>query len=270
MKIAVIGAGNMGGAIAEGAIKKHIVTVDELRVADPRPDFAERLANDSFKIDYTTDNTRAAQDADLVIVAVKPWLVEQVMGEIAPTLNRQSQAVASIAAGITFEQLRQYLANDRLGEIGIYRVIPNTAIALGKSVTFIARCNTSAKHDGQMQTLFNALGDVYDITENQMPACTALASSGIALALRYIDAMTNSGITFGLDKIMSLHIVMKTVEGALALLEHNKSLPQEEINKVTTPGGITLKALKAMEENGFSNAVKTGLAATDESLLKLI
>jgi len=262
MKITVIGAGNMGGAIVEGAIKKLIVQPEDITVASPTPKLPEKLASENIHIKYVSDNAQSVKDADLIIVAVKPWLIEKVMQEISARLHRETQAIASIAAGISFAQLRQYLSVNDLGQIGLYRIIPNTAIALGKSVTFVAKHHTSVLHDEQIHTLFSALGKVFDIEENQMAACTALASSGIAYALRYIDAAMRGGEQLGLDKNTALQMVIKTVEGALALLEANGEYPQKEIDKVTTRGGITLKGLEKMESLGFSQAVIEGLSAT--------
>lgn len=251
----------MGGAIAVGAVKQNIVAPGNVVVSDPRESLAEQMGMGDGIL-FTTDNVSAIEGADLVIVAVKPWLMEEVLVGIAPHLERDKQALASIAAGVTFEQLSKYLAFGQYGEIGVYRVIPNTAIALGKSATFIAKSGTSDSQDNSVKKLFAALGEVFEVREEQMTAVTALASSGIAYALRYIDAATNGGKVMGLDASQSLEIVMQTMRGALALLETNGTQPQTEIDKVTTPGGITLKGLEAMEQNGFSDAVIKGLLAT--------
>jgi pyrroline-5-carboxylate reductase len=208
------------------------------------------------------DNAGAVEGADLIIVAVKPWLVETVMGEISGVIKRDRQAIVSIAAGVTFAQLAQYLSVAEKGQTEIYRIIPNTAISLGKSVSFISRHNTSSGHDEQVHALFEALGEIFYVEEHEMTACTALASAGIAYALRYIDAAMRGGETLGLDRDISLRTVMKTVEGALALLEANSTYPQTEIDKVTTPGGVTLKGLDKMENGGFSQSVIDGLLAT--------
>jgi pyrroline-5-carboxylate reductase len=262
MKITIIGVGNIGGAILEGAIKKGVVKPGHITASDPHPHFEEKFLRRNMVVGYTSDNVRAVQHADLVIVAVKPWLVEKVMGEIAGALNRKTQAVVSIAAGITFARLEQYLSVAALGAVELYRVIPNTAISLGRSVSFITRRNTSAGHDEQVRSLFDALGEIFYVDEREMTACTALSSAGIAYALRYLDAAMQGGKALGLDEIKSLRIVMKTMEGALALLEANNVLPQTEIDKVTTPGGVTLKGLDAMENGGFTRAVIDGLLAT--------
>lgn len=262
MKITVIGAGNIGGAIVEGAVKQGFLTAADIVVSDPHPNVRERFSSRNIAVNHVNNNAVAVEDADLVIVAVKPWLVEGVMGEISGAINRDRQAIVSIAAGVAFAQIRQYLSVADRGEAEIYRIIPNTAISLGKSVSFIAKHNTSAKHDEQVDALFKALGEVFYVEEGEMTACTALSSAGIAYALRYIDAAMRGGEALGLDRDKSLQIVMKTVESALALLETNNTNPQTEIDKVTTPGGVTLKGLDKMENGGFSQSVIDGLLAT--------
>lgn len=262
MKITVIGAGNMGGAIAAGAVKKGLLKPEELTISDPRPDLAEKLKKEGFQVRYTTENKSAVKGADVIIVAVKPWLMEEVLGDISEAVDRENQVIVSIAAGVTFEQLGGYLANERFGGLGLYRVIPNTAITLGKSVTFIASYNTMPKQDSMVMDLLEAMGDVFVVNEGQMTAVTALASSGIAYAYKYIDAAVKGGEQMGISGDEALKIVLGTVKGAVAMLENNATQPQEEINKVTTPGGITLKGLEAMEKSGFSQAVIDGLLAT--------
>lgn len=252
----------MGGAIAEGAVRKGVVDPRDMTIADPLPMLAERLREEGLHVNYTTSNAAAVAEADLVIVAVKPWLMEEVLAGIAPALDRTRQAVVSIAAGITFEQMATYLGCATLGLVGLYRVMPNTAISIGQSVTFIAKEGTTPQSDTQVLKLFGELGQVFEIGESQMTAGTALASSGIAYAFKYIDAAMHGGEEMGFGQREALEIVVATVKGAVAMLEANGRLPQVEIDRVTTPGGLTLKGLEAMERGGFSTAVIAGLKAT--------
>ena len=262
MKVAIIGVGNIGGAIASAIVKRGVRVVSSVIVADPRPTLADSLAKDGINISYTPDNRKAITDVDLIIVAVKPWLMEQVLNEISGDIDRNRQVVASLAAGVTFDQLKAYLQVDTLGELPLYRIIPNTAIVLGKSVTFIASQGTTATQDESVKDLFIALGEVFVIEERLMTAVTSLSSSGIAYALRYLDAAATGGEQMGIPRNDALRIVVATMKGAIAMLEANESQPQEEIDKVTTPGGVTLKGLDAMEKNGFSEAVVKGLLST--------
>ena len=252
----------MGGSIAAGAVRAGLVNAADMTVADPGSALADRLKSEGIEIRHTTDNRAAVAGADMILVAVKPWLMEQVLGEISDVIDRKSQSVVSIAAGVSFEQLGSHLRTDRFGAVGLYRVIPNTAISLGKSVTFIASHGSSAQQDSNVMELFKALGDVFVIGEKDITAVTALSSSGIAYALRYLDAASAGGEQMGIPRDEALKIVIATMKGAIALLEANDTDPQTEIDKVTTPGGITLKGLEAMEKSGFSQSVADGLFAT--------
>lgn len=252
----------MGGSIATGAIEAGVVEASDITISDPSSKLADRLKKDGVNINYTTNNKLAISNADMIVVAVKPDLMEGVLGEISDIIDRRRQIVVSIAAGVSFEDLGKLLDEEKFGAVGLYRVVPNIAIAIRESVTFIASQHTVAEQDNMVMTLFKALGTVYVVGEKQFTAVTALASSGIAYALRYMSAAAEGGQKMGLDCDESLKIVIDTMKGAISILEANHHSPQELIDRVSTPGGITIKGLAAMERSGFSQAVINGLLAT--------
>ena len=264
MKITIIGGGNMGGAIARGLVSRGVIAAGDVTVSDPSQAVRDSFALFDPAVNLAADNREAIDGADIIIIAVKPWLMEQVCASLAGAVDPARQMVASIAAGITFAQLSEWLgfAADAPVRPALLRIIPNTAIALGESVTFIASSEVTEERRQAVGALFEPLGKVFMIDESEMTAATALASCGIAYALRYIDAAARGGDQLGIPFAEAQKIVMQTVKGALALLETNGAAPQTEIDKVTTPGGITLKGLDAMEQNGFSDAVINGLKAS--------
>lgn len=262
MKIAVLGGGNMGGAIAAGAIAAKIAEAKDVTISHARPALLERLEKTGAEANITSDNKEAVNGADLILIAVKPWLAESVAREIAPVIDPSYQAVASVVAGVDFKTLQEWLTIPGGKTPALFRVIPNTAVSLGQSATFICSHNASRQQNEMTLSVFRPLGKVFEVDEKDMTAVTALASCGIAYILKYIDASFKGGQEIGIDAKQSLEIVIQTVKGALALLEANGSLPQEEIDKVTTPGGITLKGLAEMERCGFSDAVISGLKAS--------
>lgn len=261
MKVAVIGGGNIGGAIALGSVKCGAVSPWDIIISDPQARQQELFAGSGIKV--ISDNVGAIAGADFIIIAVKPWLMEDVLSGIAPHVDRNSQAIVSIAAGISFEKLRGYAGEDKYGAVALFRVIPNTAISLGRSATFIASCGAPEAKCAELKEFFAATGQVYEIEERLMSAVTSLASSGIAYALKYIDSSVRGAEEMGICRDEALSIVMQTVRGALALLEANGSQPQEEIDKVTTPNGVTVKGLAVMESEGFSRAVICALKGQD-------
>lgn len=259
MKISIIGAGNMGGAIAYGVVAGKVADKADVKVADPTVEKTQAMAAD-LGIETFSCNLDVVEGADIVVVAVKPWLVETVLGEIKAKMDYSKQMLVSIAAGVDFETLSAYLDRGDGAELPpMFRVIPNTAISIMKSVTFIACHGASDVQVETVRALFASMGEAVLIEEDMMTAGTSLASCGIAFAFKYLDASISGGVELGFSEEDSRRIVMGTMKGALGLLDQNQTMPQTEIDKVTTPGGITLKGLAAMAENEFDNAVKEGL-----------
>ena len=205
----------------------------------------------------TTDSHEAVKSADIVVFAVKPWLMEEVVRDLAPDIDVSRQIVASVAAGISFSQLSDWLG----GVPALFRIIPNTAIEIGSGVTFISSCNASDQARAMMLDMFSQMGYALEVEEDMMAAGTALASCGIAYAMKYIKASVSGGETLGFSAEQAQKIVEYTVKGATELLLATGNAPQTEIDKVTTPGGLTMKGLAAMEDSGFSLAVENGLKA---------
>ncbi len=253
MRIAVIGGGNMGAAIASGAITKGVVAPQSVVVSHLKSGL--RVPDG---VALTHNNVEAIADAELIIVAVKPWLLQSVLEELAPHINPNKQYLASVVAGVDFDTMTEWLGNAP----ALFRIIPNTAISVGHSVTFVAERNASYEQRTAINQLFSALGVVYEIDEQQMGLATAVASCGIAYALRYIEAASKAGADGGMEADKALGIVVETVKGAIEVLRQGGQTPEKEINRVTTPGGITLKGLEAMEQNGFSKAVAEGIKAS--------
>lgn len=259
MKIAIIGGGNMGGAIAKGIAAGSLVPAANLTVTAHTQKTLDKIKGFDAAITTTLDNRSAVKEADLIIIAVKPWLLEEVVVGFRDLLDYSRQAIASVVAGVSFEQLKTMLDNGSGVVPVMYRIIPNTAISLGESVTFIAAEGASDDQLKFVVSLFDELGQTIVVDESMMVAGTSLASCGIAFALKYLDASIQGGVELGFTPEESRAIVMQTMRGALEMMKHNQTMPQTEIDKVTTPGGITLKGLAAMEEAGFVPAVKAGL-----------
>lgn len=262
MKIAIIGAGNMGGALARGLAKGGIIPTSEIYISNPSTPKLETLKAEFAEINITTDNCTASRAADMVILAVKPWKVEAVLAEIKPVLNYSHQAVASMVGGLGVAQLSQWLDKGDGVLPATYLIMPNTAIATMSSMTFITSARSTQAMDSQLLDIFNELGKAMLIEESAMPAATSLASCGIAYALRYIRAAMEGGVELGIRAEEAKQIVMQTLRGAVDVLSANNTHPEAEIDRVTTPGGLTIKGLNAMEAAGFTHSVIEGLRAS--------
>lgn len=256
MKVAIIGAGNMGGAIARGLANGKCIETKEITVANPGNEKLLRLKEEYSEINTTNINKDASEGADIVILAVKPWKVEEVLKPL--NLNRH-QILVSVAAGISFEQLAHYVDP----EMPIFRVIPNTAISQMASLTLVAARNASEEQTDAVLALFNEMGTAMLVEEKMIAAGTALTSCGIAYVLKYVQAAMQAGVELGFKPQDAKTMVAQTMEGAARLLLSNEnSHPALEIEKVTTPGGITIKGINSLEQDGFTAAIINAIKKT--------
>ena len=256
MKITIIGAGNMGGSAAVGFASSGALQPECITVTARHTESLERFK--AYGIRTSTDNRAAVREADWVIYAVKPWQMEAVLKETAPLLDYDRQLVVSFAPGVTPAQLREWLSRDGVLPAIAY-VIPNTAIEIGESMTYISPVTASEEQTAQLKALLDKVGKSLVVSVDQMLYGTSLASCGIAYAMRYISASSEGGLQLGLDSGEVGGAVCQTVRGAAALVEAKGYRPEAEIDRVTTPNGLTLRGLNAMEEAGFSEAVIKGV-----------
>lgn len=248
----------MGGAMADGFIKSGAVKPADISVANPTAQKLEHFALQGASV--TTDNKTAAEGADIVIIAVKPWLVEQVVNELKPLLNYTRQTIITVAAGISGSQFTAWLKKDDAVP-QTFIVIPNTAIAVLASMTFIVPVNATADTTTTIKALFDNVGQTMVTDERHLSAGMTLASCGIAYAMRYVRAAAEGGVELGFKADMAKDIVLQTMKGAVELLQANGNHPEAEIDKVCTPGGLTIRGLNEMEHAGFTSAVIRGLKA---------
>lgn len=259
MKIIIIGGGNMGGAIALGLANSGIITPENITVINRRQEIADKLKEANCNLQAVVGQYELIAEADVVIMAIKPWLLENFLKQYKSFLTNPKQLLVSVAAGISLEQLENWTISGK----PVFRIIPNTAIALRQSMTFVASKNADKKQLDTIVELFAELGKVEVIDEKIFSAATSLGSCGIAYAFRYIRAAMEGGVEMGLYPNQAKHIVMQTLRGAVELLEANDTHPEQEIDKVTTAGGITIKGLNKMEHAGFTSAVIKGLKASN-------
>lgn len=261
-KIAILGAGNMGSAVAEslkGTEYEITCTAASQRTLD-------RIKASMPEVNVTLSNKEAVKDAQIVILAVKPYLAETVCEEIKEVL-KEGSIVISLIAGVDFFKLG-HLLNARSefytgGKLlHLARVIPNTAIKYGKSVTFIAYGDGMPDEaKSEIEMMFSLSGKAFVVPEDKMAACTSLASCGIAYFLRFIRAAVEGAVEIGLKPDFATEVAALTAEGAASLLA-NGSHPEVEIDKVTTPGGLTIRGLNALEAHGLNAAVIAALKAS--------
>jgi len=264
MKLTVIGGGNMGGAIVRGLVQGSIFQARDITVVDINDAPLNALKAFNPDIQTARGDYESLRSADIALLAVKPWLMENVLMEIKDLLDYSKQIIVSIAAGITIDTINKTL----LKPFGVpqfptvFRLIPNTAISVRQSITLISEKNANKEQIQLLLQIFNELGCAVVIDESKMEAGTALTSCGIAYFFRYVRAATLAGVEMGFRPQEAQNLVVKTMLGAACLLDETQQDPESEIDKVTTPGGITIKGLNELEANGFSNAVIKALKAS--------
>lgn len=256
MKIAIIGAGNMGGAIARGLAKGSLVRVEDIRVSNPSPGKLEALKAEFPDMQVTADNGEAVASADIVVLAVKPWMVGEVLNKLQ---LKETQMLISIAAGIKLGDLWQLL-----GQKGnpLFRVIPNTAISEMQSMTLVSCSQASQEQIQLVLDIFSEMGLAMLIPEEKMAAATAMTSCGIAYALKYIQAAMQAGIELGVRPKDGMRMVAQSLKGAAELILANDTHPSVEIDKVCTPGGLTIKGINQLEHDGFTSALINAIKAS--------
>ena len=244
----------MGRALLNGLLSTGLYRPGDLHVANPHTDKLEDLRLRGVNV--SSSNAAVAKDADLLVVAVKPWIVGAVASELSAAADLRDTQVCVIAAGVPGDELKRMFGVELRG---LCLAMPNTALAVGKSMTFIVPLSGESP---AVLKVFGETGRVQVVEESRLPALTALASCGIAYAMRYARAAVEGGVELGVRASEGQQIVAQTISGAMALLEQPGAHPETEIDKVTTPGGITIRGLNAMEKAGFTAAVIEGLKAS--------
>lgn len=260
-RIAIIGGGNLGAAIARGLISKGIFEPSNMTVTRRRISLLKELADQGVVV--TTDNCEAAKNSDIIILGLKPYQIEDVINEIRPCLT-PGKVIVSVATGVASEKIQEMCGI----ELPVFRAMPNTAIEIGESMTCVSSLNASEEQENDIVDLFSYLGKAIIIPEELMSSATVLAACGIAYALRYIRASTQGGVEIGFGSQLALQIAAQTVKGAAELLIQKGNHPEDEIDKVTTPRGVTISGLNEMEHRGFSSSLIKGLLTSYNKIEK--
>lgn len=261
MKIAIIGAGNLGLAVAKGILNSNGATTMYLtkRNTSEISEF-EKYGN----VTVTSDNREAVKNADILIFAVQPSQFESILTDIKNLLN-DTHVVISTITGFSISKIEAIVGSDH----NIIRSMPNTAISVGKSMTCICANEKGKSRIELAKSIFNRMGHSMVIPEEQMQAATVICASGIAFWMRLIRATTQGAIQLGFDAKEAQELAMHTANGAAGLLIESGSHPEAEIDKVTTPKGCTIQGLNEMEHQGLSSSLIQGIVASFEKISRI-
>jgi pyrroline-5-carboxylate reductase len=262
IKVAIIGCGNIGISIVQGLLKQK--TIPAKNITATRRNIEELSSLKDSGVHLIADNIRALKASNLIIIAVKPYNIINVLEELKEHLNPAQHLLISVTAGVTISRIREVIRP----EIPVFRAMPNISASVGKSVTCICHSGADYTQLKSVTELFDLIGTTMTIDEDLMESATILGACGIAYVLRFIRAMIQGGIQIGFDAATASTIVNQTVKGAAELLIERHQHPEFEIDKVTTPKGCTIVGLNEMEHNGFSSSLIKGLVASYDKIEK--
>jgi pyrroline-5-carboxylate reductase len=260
-KIAIIGCGNLGMSILNG-LMNHASFKSKSIFATKR-NVSDLSHINSPNITVSSDNARAVRESEIIIVALKPFNILEILGDIKDEIT-ENHTIVSLATGVTIEEIRSVIGT----KASVFRAMPNTGAGVSESMTCICTEEIRENKKNEVKSIFDAIGATIYIDESLMESATVLGACGIAYVLRFIRAMIQGGIQIGFDAKTASTIVAQTVKGASELLIENKQHPEYEIDKVTTPKGCTIVGLNEMEHNGFSSSLIEGLIASFDKIEK--
>ncbi|MCR2783699.1 MULTISPECIES: pyrroline-5-carboxylate reductase [unclassified Microbacterium] len=262
--VAILGAGSMGGAVLHGLVKSGLapsVTVTN-RTAAKAAKLADLAGVTSVALEQNPDgNVQAAASADIVLIGVKPGMVPDLLREISGDL-RPGTIVVSLAAGVTVATFEQILGDG----VAVLRSMPNTPALVGKGVTGLAAGTTATAHDvALVRRLFETVGAVVEVPEDQIDALSTISGSGPAYVFLLIEELTKAAVAKGFDEASARLMVEQTFLGATALLEASGEEPAELRRQVTSPNGTTERAVAVLAEARLDDLFTT---ATDAALAR--
>ena len=260
-KIAIIGGGNLGSAMAEGLVSSGFVLPEHLIVTKRNISSLKSLEEKGVLV--STNNEEAVGYANWIVLAVKPFQIKEVLTGIKPFLNPDRHILISVVTGVWIKDIQEVVGEG----FPVFRSMPNTAIAIQESMTCICAQNETEDQSRYVTDLFNQLGKSVMIDEKLMDAATVLGACGTAYAMRYIRANIQGGIEIGFSAKIASLIAAQTVKGAAELLLQRNTHPEQEIDKVTTPKGCTIAGLNEMEHQGFSSSLIKGIVTSYQKIV---
>lgn len=254
-RLAIIGGGRMGEAIAAGLLRSGALAPSQVVVADPDAGKRERLSAE-LGVPTVTTGSEAVRGADAVILAVKPQVVDVVLSGLADGVG--SALVVSIAAGVTCARLESLLHPGAR----VVRVMPNAPALVGAGMSIVSGGTEASPRDVAVaEALFGALGDVVVLPESLQDACTAISGCGPAYMALFIDALARAGVREGLTRDLAERLALQTMRGTVELIEATGQHPEEVIDAVSSPGGSTIAAVTELEARGVRAAIAAAVRA---------
>lgn len=261
-KISIIGSGNIGTAIYRGVVSSGQFNASDFILTRRRTELLADAVKEGASV--SNDNKKAVSEADIVILTVLPKQLMPVLEEISPFLN-SDKLLISVVTAYSIDEIKSKTGN----LTPVILAMPNTAVAVLESMTCLAADPDDQKYLKEVEAIFNLVGKVLVIPERLIGSATILAACGVAFFMRYIRAASQGGIQVGFHASEAQLIAAQTAQGASKLILQTGNHPETEIDKVTTPKGVTITGLNEMEHNGMSSALIKGIVASFNELTKL-
>jgi pyrroline-5-carboxylate reductase len=249
-RLAFLGGGVMAEAIVNGVLSREVIKPDRITIGDPVDARLEYMAS-KYGVSVTSDNLRAIGDVDLIVVAVKPQHLGDLMSSLV-THVKKSQVIISIVAGASIETIQKGLQH-----LDVIRVMPNTPAQIGEgSVVWTSAPSVATKNLLIVERIVKTLGDgIYVYEEKYLDMATALSASGPAYVYLFLESLIDAGVSLGLSREISHRLAIQTIIGSASLAKNTNEHPAILRNNVTSPGGTTAAALQVMEQRGFKGII---------------
>jgi pyrroline-5-carboxylate reductase len=258
-RISIIGGGNLGTAIARGLVASGEIQANMITITRRSEQALEVLNREGFTT--TTSNSSATKDASLIVIAVRPKQMDVVLNELSSHLDPATQVLVSTVSDVGIDDIQRRVGTT----VPIIRAMPNIGVAVSESMTCLACLeSTPAAARERVSALFQQLGIVAFIEEEQMTPATALCACGVAFFLRAIRAASQGGVQVGFHADEAIRLAAQTAKGAAELILASGQHPESLIDTVTTPLGITIAGLNEMEHRGFGSALIRGIVVSAE------
>ena len=249
LKLALIGAGQMGGALLKGVINSKKLAPANIVISEPKPERADELQHE-FGVRIAEDNLTAAEMCEVIILAVKPQQIDSVLAEIGNELDK-GKILISIVAGISTDHIHNITKKNT----PVVRVMPNTPALIGKGIAVISPGKHATKRSTEIAgELLSSVGEVVFLEEKYQNQSTAVNGSGPAYMFLFAEALIDAGVKVGLPRDVARKLVVETMIGSALMLKETGKHPGVLRDMVTSPGGTTIAALKAFEEGGLRKA----------------
>ena len=263
-QISIIGGGNIGLALAQGLVYSGHFKAEQITITRRQVERIESYREKGFIIH--SNNLKAVKFAKFIVLAVRPRQLTGLIEEIKSALIPNKHVLISLVTGIWISELRKMVGRD----VWITRAMPNIAVSKGESMTCLSTSLIPREIAQQVNSLFSTVGETLNIEEEFMTPATALCACGIAFFLRAIRAALQGGIEIGFHWDQALIMAAQTAKGAAEIILNSKTHPESEIDKVTTPRGVTISGLNEMEHHGFSSAMIKGIVVSAKKAEKLL